>query len=88
LPHLLGLKSADEHTGFLPQPPGWDDRFAASAGRANRMPWTPIEATLTPIFERRAREGRVSAEVDLFGTAPRIAGAGLSASDVRAGRSR
>ena len=30
---------------------------------ANRMPSTSIEATLTPIFERRAREGRVSAEV-------------------------
>ena len=29
---------------------------------ANRMPWTSIEATLTPIFEGRAREGRVSDE--------------------------
>ena len=51
---------------------------------ANRMPWTSIEATLTPIFERRAREGRISAEIDLFGTAPRLAGGGLSA----AGRPR
>ncbi|MEZ2355061.1 transposase, partial [Caballeronia sp. RCC_10] len=51
---------------------------------ANRMPWTSIEATLTPIFERRAREGRLSAEVDLFGTAPKLAGAGHSA----AGRPR
>ncbi|WP_061128744.1 IS5 family transposase, partial [Caballeronia catudaia] len=51
---------------------------------ANRMPWTSIEATLTPIFERRAREGRISAEIDLFGTAPKLAGAGLSA----AGRPR
>jgi len=51
---------------------------------ANRMPWTSIEATLTPIFERRAREGRISAEIDLFGTASKLAGAGLSA----AGRPR
>jgi hypothetical protein len=36
---------------------------------ANRMPWTSIEATLTPIFEGRAREGRVSEEIDLFGVA-------------------
>ena len=51
---------------------------------ANRMPWTSIEATLTPIFEGRAREGRVSEEVDLFGVAPKLAGAGISA----AGRPR
>lgn len=51
---------------------------------ANRMSWTSIEATLTPLFERRAREGRISAEIDLFGTAPKLAGAGLSA----AGRPR
>src|ERR1700722_15201053 len=51
---------------------------------ANRMPWTSIEATLTPIFEGRAREGRVSEEVDLFGVAPKRAGAGISA----AGRPR
>ena len=51
---------------------------------ANRMPWSSIEATLTPMFERRAREGRMSAEVDLFGMTPKLAGAGVSA----AGRPR
>jgi IS5 family transposase len=52
---------------------------------AKRMPWSSIEATLTPMFERRAREGRMSAEVDLFGvTPPKLAGAGVSA----AGRPR
>ena len=51
---------------------------------ANRIPWASIEATLTPIFEGRAREGRVSEEVDLFGVAPKLAGAGISA----AGRPR
>jgi IS5 family transposase len=51
---------------------------------ANRMPWSSIEATLTPMFERRAREGRVSAEIDLFGVTPKLAGAGVSA----AGRPR
>ncbi|CAH2902853.1 MAG: IS1478 transposase [uncultured Paraburkholderia sp.] len=45
---------------------------------ANRMPWASIEATLAPMFERRAREGRVSAEVDLFGVTPKLAGAGVS----------
>lgn len=51
---------------------------------ATRMPWASIEATLTPMFERRVREGRVSAEVDLFGVTPKLAGSGVSA----AGRPR
>ena len=34
---------------------------------ATRMPWASIEATLTPMFARRAREGRVLEGVDLFG---------------------
>jgi IS5 family transposase len=51
---------------------------------ANRMPWASIEATLTPMFERRVREGQVSAEVDLFGVTPKLAGSGVSA----AGRPR
>ncbi|WP_235993567.1 IS5 family transposase [Paraburkholderia solitsugae] len=51
---------------------------------ANRMPWASIEATLTPMFERRVREGRVTAEVDLFGVTPKLAGSGVSA----AGRPR
>jgi len=46
---------------------------------ANRMPWKSIEATLTPMFEGCAREGRLSEEVDLFGVAPKLAGAGVSA---------
>ncbi|WP_370444278.1 transposase, partial [Candidatus Burkholderia verschuerenii] len=51
---------------------------------ANRMPWASIEATLVPVFERRAREGRSSEALDLFGVAPKLAGAGMSA----AGRPR
>ncbi|MGF6368075.1 hypothetical protein OKW40_000825 [Paraburkholderia sp. RAU6.4a] len=51
---------------------------------ATRMPWVSIEATLTPVFERRAREGRVNDDVDLFGSAATLAGAGPSA----AGRPR
>jgi transposase, IS5 family len=51
---------------------------------ATRMPWASIEATLAPIFERRAREGRVIESVDLFGATPVLAGAGPSA----AGRPR
>ncbi|KND57491.1 hypothetical protein BVER_05806 [Candidatus Burkholderia verschuerenii] len=51
---------------------------------ANRMPWASIEATLVPVFERLAREGRSSEALDLFGVAPKLAGAGMSA----AGRPR
>lgn len=45
---------------------------------ATRMPWASIEATLAPVFERRAREGQASEGVDLFGVAPALAGAGVS----------
>jgi transposase, IS5 family len=51
---------------------------------ATRMPWASIEATLVPMFERRAREGRSSEVLDLFGVASKLAGAGISA----AGRPR
>ncbi|BFG80002.1 IS5-like element IS1478 family transposase [Paraburkholderia terrae] len=51
---------------------------------AARMPWASIEASLAPLFERRAREGRGSEPMDLFGVAPKLAGAGVSA----AGRPR
>jgi transposase, IS5 family len=51
---------------------------------ATLMPWASIEATLAPIFERRAREGRAGEALDLFGTTPVLAGAGPSA----AGRPR
>jgi transposase, IS5 family len=51
---------------------------------ATRMPWVSIEATLAPIFERRAREGRVGEGIDLFGATPVLASAGASA----AGRPR
>jgi hypothetical protein len=36
-----------------------------------------MKAPLTPIFEGRAYEGRVSEEVDLFGVAPKLASAGI-----------
>jgi IS5 family transposase len=51
---------------------------------ATRLPWASIEATLAPVFERRAREGRLSEDIDLFGVAPALAGVGVSA----AGRPR
>ncbi|KNH06441.1 Mobile element protein [Candidatus Burkholderia brachyanthoides] len=46
---------------------------------ARRMPWTSIEASLAPLFERRARESRVSEALDLFSMAPKLAGVGVSA---------
>ena len=51
---------------------------------ATRMPWASIEATPTPMFERRAREGRITDGVDLFRATTALAGAGASA----AGRPR
>src|ERR1700761_4577736 len=51
---------------------------------ATRMPWAAIEATLKPMFERRAREGNVLEGADLFGTTAVLAGSGPSA----AGRPR
>ncbi|PYE21264.1 transposase-like protein DUF772 [Paraburkholderia silvatlantica] len=51
---------------------------------ATRMPWASIEATLTPMFERRAREGHELEGKDLFGTTAVLAGSGQSA----AGRAR
>jgi transposase, IS5 family len=51
---------------------------------ATRMPWQTLEASLAPMFERRAREGVSSEAIDLFGAAPKLAGAGQSA----AGRPR
>ncbi|RWA51016.1 hypothetical protein AU476_26385 [Cupriavidus sp. UYMSc13B] len=50
----------------------------------NRMPWASIEATLALMFERRLREGRISADADMFGVAPKLDRAGVSA----AGRPR
>lgn len=51
---------------------------------ATRMPWASIEATLAPMFERRAREGLVLEGVDMFGATAVLAGSGPSA----AGRPR
>jgi transposase, IS5 family len=51
---------------------------------ATRMPWQSVEATLAPLFARRMRDGVSSELVDLFGTAPKLAGTGESA----AGRPR
>uniref|UniRef100_UPI003BEF0292 IS5 family transposase n=1 Tax=Burkholderia arboris TaxID=488730 RepID=UPI003BEF0292 len=51
---------------------------------ATRMPWAQIEVSFEPVFARRDRAGRATEDVDLFGTAQRLAGAGVSA----AGRPR
>ena len=51
---------------------------------ATRIPWASIEAALAPVFERRAREGRLSEGVDLFGVVPELVGVGVSS----AGRPR
>lgn len=50
---------------------------------ATRMPWAQIEATLAPIFARRAREGQAVAGEDLFGPTLAVAGAGVSAAGRR-----
>ena len=51
---------------------------------ATRMPWAQIEATLAPVFARRAREGQAVVGEDLFGPTVAVAGGGVSA----AGRPR
>jgi len=51
---------------------------------AKRMPWDAIEASLAPVFERKAREGQTVADADLFGPTMAVAGAGVGA----AGRPR
>ncbi|WP_232443353.1 IS5 family transposase, partial [Burkholderia ubonensis] len=51
---------------------------------ATRMPWAQLEASLAPLFAHRDRAGRATEDVDLFGAAPRLACAGVSA----AGRPR
>ncbi|MGH9887132.1 MAG: IS5 family transposase, partial [bacterium] len=51
---------------------------------ATRMPWSQIEATLAPIFERKARAGQTVVGEDMFGPTAAVAGGGVSA----AGRPR
>ncbi len=51
---------------------------------ATRMPWTQIEASVAPVFARRARNGQSMAGEDLFGPTLAVAGGGVSA----AGRPR
>jgi len=41
---------------------------------AERLLWAQIEATLAPFFARRARDGRVFEQDDLFGSCLQIAG--------------
>ncbi|VWM18692.1 integrase [Burkholderia lata] len=45
---------------------------------ATRMPWAQIEASAAPLFAHRDRAGVVTEGIDLFGTAPQLAGAGVS----------
>lgn len=51
---------------------------------ATRMPWAQIEATLAPVFARRARDGQSVTGEDLFGATLALGGGGVSA----AGRPR
>lgn len=51
---------------------------------STRIPWTRLEATLSPTFARRDREGRTLTVNDLFGHSLQIAGSGIS----NAGRPR
>src|SRR6218665_1491154 len=45
---------------------------------ASRIPWTQIEAALSPYFVRRVRVGRVLEHDDLFGPSLQVAGAGVA----------
>ena len=46
---------------------------------ATRMPWVQIEATLSPVFAHRIRDGQSVAGEDLFGPTLAVAGGGVSA---------
>ena len=46
------------------------------AARAERIPWSQLEATLAPTFARRSREGKGTEGDDLFGSARQVAGGG------------
>ena len=39
-----------------------------------RMPWASIEASLAPLFERKAGKGRRLGDADLFGQSVQLAG--------------
>ena len=45
---------------------------------ANRMPWSQIEAALSPAFARKNLDGKLVEHDDLFGTALEISGGGTS----------
>jgi transposase, IS5 family len=49
---------------------------------ATRMPWAQTEASLTPLFAHRDRSGVLTRAFDLFGPAPKLAGAGVSVAGV------
>ena len=51
---------------------------------ARRMPWSQIEASLAPLFARKARIGKSREDADLFGPTLVVAAGGVS----RAGRPR
>ena len=44
---------------------------------AQRLPWGEIEATLSPAFARKNRDGQVMADNDMFGPTVAIAGSGV-----------
>lgn len=46
---------------------------------ASRMPWSQIEAALSPAFVRKSIEGKVIDYDDLFGSTLEVAGGGTSA---------
>ena len=51
---------------------------------AQRLPWSPLEAALSPRFAHKNRPGQTTLEADLFGPRLALAGSGVSA----AGRPR
>lgn len=51
---------------------------------ARRMPWSQIEASLAPLFARKARMGKSREDADMFGPTLVVAAGGVS----RAGRPR
>lgn len=70
--------TADTPDFFRPRLAEMIDLRHPLAVLASRLPWAQIEAALAPHFVRRARDGRVLEQDDLFGPSLQLAGAGIA----------
>ena len=71
--------AANDDRRLLPRTLGRDGRSRHPlAVLARRLPWMQIEASLAPLFARKARKGKSRDDADLFGPTPVVAAGGVS----------